>query len=74
MSLAATWMQLGILILSEISHREKDTYHMYHLSVVYKIGKMDLSTRQKQAHRHREQTCGCQERGRRGWDGPGVWG
>ena len=27
---------------------------------------MNLSTAQKQTHRHREQTCGCQ-----GWDGGG---
>ena len=26
---------------------------------------MNLSTKQKQTHRHREQTCGCQE----GWGG-----
>ena len=24
---------------------------------------MDLSTKQKQTHRHREQTCGCQGKG-----------
>ena len=32
-----------------------------------------ISTKQKQTHRHREQTCGCQrgeERERNGW---GVW-
>ena len=35
---------------------------------------MNLSTKQKQTHRHREQTCGCQWEG--GWrrDGLGVWG
>ena len=27
MSFAATWMDLEISILSEISHTEKDTYH-----------------------------------------------
>ena len=34
---------------------------------------MNLSAKQKQAHRHGEQTCGCQ--GGRGWvrDGVGVW-
>ena len=26
---------------------------------------MNLSTKQKQSHRHREQTCGCQ--GEEGW-------
>ena len=31
---------------------------------------MNLSTKQKQTHRHRDQTCGCQggRRGRRGMD------
>ena len=28
MPFAATWMQLGIIILSEISQKEKDKYHM----------------------------------------------
>ena len=31
---------------------------------------MNLSTKQKQIHRHREQTGGCQG----GRDGLGVWG
>ena len=35
---------------------------------------MNLSTNQKQTHRHREQTRGCQGGGEREWDGPGVWG
>ena len=34
---------------------------------------MNLSMKQKQTHRHREQICGCQDVG--GWerDGLGVW-
>ncbi|MBA7567447.1 hypothetical protein ES708_09159 [subsurface metagenome] len=28
MSFAATWMELEILILSEVIHKEKDKYHM----------------------------------------------
>ena len=28
MPFAATWMELEILILSEVSQREKDQYHM----------------------------------------------
>ena len=31
MPLAATWMQLEIIILSEISQTEKDKYHMISL-------------------------------------------
>ena len=36
---------------------------------------MNLSTKQKQNNRHREQTCGCQGREWVGWgrDGLGVW-
>ena len=34
---------------------------------------MNLSTKQKQTQRHREQTCGCQGEGGQGRDGLGVW-
>ena len=32
---AATWMQLAIIILSEVSKKEKDKYHM--ISLIYGI-------------------------------------
>ena len=32
-----------------------------------KYEQMNLSTKQKQIHRHREQTCGGQEWGGEGW-------
>ena len=35
---------------------------------------MNLSTEQKQTHRHGEQTCGCQAEAGREWDGLEVWG
>ena len=35
MSFAATWMQLDIIILSEVSQKEKDKYHM--ISLIYGI-------------------------------------
>ena len=60
-SFAETWMELEIIILSEVSQKEKDKYHMISLSVESKIWhKWTLSMKQKQTHRHREQTCGCQ--------------
>ena len=31
MPFAATWMQLEIIILSEVSQKEKDKYHMWNL-------------------------------------------
>ena len=34
---------------------------------------MNLSMKQKQTHRHREQTCGCQGGGTWGREGLGVW-
>ena len=34
---------------------------------------MNLSMKQKQTHRHREQTCGCQRGEGWGRDGLGVW-
>ena len=35
---------------------------------------MNLSTKQKQTHRHREQTRGCQGGRGSGREGLGVWG
>ena len=34
---------------------------------------MNLSVKQKQTHKHREQICGCQEGGGQGRDGVGGW-
>ena len=34
---------------------------------------MNLSTKQKEIHRHREQTCGYQGGGGWNWDGLEVW-
>ena len=53
MLFAATWMDLKIVILSEVSQTEKDKYHM--ISFIYRIKKemiqMILFTKQKQTHR-----------------------
>ena len=35
---------------------------------------MNLSTKQKRTHKHREQTCDCQGGGGREWDGLGGCG
>ena len=69
---AATWMPLEMIILSEISQKEKDKYHMMSLICgLYNMAQMNLSTKRKQTRRRREQTCGCQgEVGEReGWTG-----
>ena len=39
-----------------------------------KTAQMNLSTEQKQTHRHREErTCDCPGEGGREWGGLGVW-
>ena len=35
MPIAATWMQIEILILSEVNQKEKDKYHM--IGIIYLI-------------------------------------
>ena len=72
---AATWMPLEMIILSEISQKEKDKYHMMSLICgLYNMAQMNLSTKRKQTRRHKEQTCGYQGGGAWGRDGVGGWG
>ena len=67
MPFAPTQMDVEIIILSEVRKRKPDT--RYHLYVEYKkMTQMNLFTKRKQTHRHREQTCGCQG-GERGGEG-----
>ena len=52
-------MQLEIIILSQVSQKESDKYHM--ISLIYEIqnmAQMNQSPKQKWIHRHREWTCG----------------
>ena len=52
MPFALTWMDLEIVILSEVSHTEKDKYRM--ISFICRILKNDpneLITKHKQTHR-----------------------
>ena len=56
MSFAATWMDLEIIILSEVSKTEKDKYHMRSLTWNLKKGtyiiEIDVElTKQKQTQR-----------------------
>ena len=63
----ATWMELEIIIPSEVSQKEKDKCCMIWFTCGI-LTQMNLSTKQEQIHRHREQTC-CQGGGRWGRDG-----
>ena len=62
-------MDLEIIILSEVSQKEKDKYHM--ISLICGIQNM-TKMNQKQNHGNRELTDGCQ---RRDWrkDGMRSW-
>ena len=62
MPFAATWMQLKIIILSEISQKEKDKYHITYMWNP-KYGRNEPNYKTEQIHRRREQTCGYQGRG-----------
>ena len=60
MPVAATWMDLEIIILSAVSQRKKilcDIIYMWNLK--YDINEM--ISKQKQTHRQGEQICDCQE-------------
>ena len=73
MSFAASRMQLEISILSKGRQEEKDQYRMISLTCGIWT-QINLPTKQKQNHRHGEQTGSCQ--GRRVWGKDGVrgWG
>ena len=71
MPFAATWMDLEIIILSEVSQRQisYDITYMWNLE---KMVQMNLFTKQKQTHRQRKQTYGYQK-GKPWRDKLGVW-
>ena len=52
MPFAVTWMDLEIIILSEVSQTEKDKYDIAHVeSNFFLMIQMDLFIKQKQTHR-----------------------
>ena len=85
MPFAATWMNLEMTILSEVSQKQKQRYHMTSLIcgfynttlndilyvILYAFYKMNLPV--KQNHRRREHTCGCQGGEGCGRDALGIW-
>ena len=67
-SFAATWMELESLILSEVSQKEKDKFHMIsHIwNLIYGTNG-PIYRKETNSQKHGEQTCGCQ--GGRGGNG-----
>ena len=65
MPFTATWMELEIIILSEVRERQISYYNPCMQNLKHK-----LTMKQNQTHRHREKTCGSQGGG--GGDGGGV--
>ena len=54
MSFAAMWIHQKIIILSEVSQKKEDKYHMIsHLCGIKNMTQMNLSTKQKQILRQR---------------------
>ena len=70
MPFAATWVDLEIIILSEVSQTKTNSiYHLYMESK--KMLQMNLFTKQKQTHRLQKQTYNYQKG--RGRDKSRVW-
>ena len=62
MPFPTAWTELEILILSEVSQKEKDKYHM--ISHIWNlIYGTNAPFHKKSTHGLREQTCGCREEG-----------
>ena len=73
MPFAATWMELETLILSEVSQKEKDKYHMIsHIwNLIYGTNE---PFHRKENHGLGEYTCGYQGEEGTEWDGLGIRG
>ena len=57
MQLAATWIDLEMIVLSEVRKRRIRNTSL--IRGIQNMKQMNLSTKQKPTHRHREHTCGC---------------
>ena len=70
MPFAATWMELETVILSEVSQKEKDKYHMISLiSGIYYTAQMNLSTEKKLMDLQNRLVVAKGEREGVGWTG-----
>ena len=71
MPFAATWMELENLIMSEMSQKDKNKYHMISLiSGIQYMAQMNLSTEKKIKDLENRLVV---SKGRE-WDGLGAWG
>ena len=71
MPFSSTWMDLEIIILSEVSQKEKGKYHVSLICGVYNMTQINVSIIiYKKIDSHREQPCDCQgkEGIRNGWN------
>ena len=73
MLFAATWMELEILILSELSQKEKHKYHMYHLYLESNIWHKWTFPQKRKSQTWRIDLWLPRGRGRE-WEGLGAWG
>ena len=72
MPFAATWMELENLILSEMSQKDKDKYHMISLITgIYYPAQMNISS-EKKSWTWRRDLWLPDGRGRE-WEGSGAW-
>ena len=70
MPFAATWMDLEIIMLSEISQTQKDKYCMISLICgILKVIQKNVYAKQKQTHRYRKQSVVIKEEKGEGQDG-----
>ena len=68
-------MNLDIIILSEVSQKEKDKYMTSFTCRIWKKWyKQTYLLNRNSLREHRKQTCGCQGGGGGGKDRLGVWG
>ena len=68
MLFAAMWIEVDTLLLSEVSQKEKDKFHMIpHIWNLIHGTNGPIYRKETNSQKHGEQTCGCQ--GGRGGNG-----
>ena len=76
-AICSKWMDLVIIILSEVSQKERDKYHV--ISYMWNLKENSNTVTQwaylqnKETHRHRKHTYGYQRGDMKGQDKLGIW-